>query len=177
MRTPAFEASVEAAELPADALLQRLRAQGAFTDAYRVAVPTRTPLAGFVEAFYTTPLFRLERVLLRLAGAASSDADARALGEGQGERFAVWHVLARSESELLLAERSGRTCSWFRVDAPTAGAGTVLWFGSALVPRRTRPGGEPEFGRLFTALLGAHDRYSRALLAAAASRLLGAAQR
>ena len=92
-------------------------------------------LGTFVEAFYTTRLFKLERLVLRLAGLGSSDADARALARGERERFAAWRVLTRREPELLLIDVNGRTCSWFQVE-PQAGGGTRLWFGSAVIPAR-----------------------------------------
>jgi hypothetical protein len=163
--------SVTACELPPGALLQRHRADGAFTDSYRCTVPGRVGLADFVAAFYTTPLFRLERVVLALAGAPSRDGEARALGEGRGERFAVWRVEARADGQLLLAERTGRTRSWLMVEPDADGSDTVLRFGSALLPRTDPATGQPRFGALFQALLGLHDRYSRALLAAAARRV------
>jgi hypothetical protein len=174
---------VAACELPAGALLQRYRAEGAFTDSFRCTLPGRFDLAAFVAAFYTTPLFRLERAVLTLAGAASTDDDARALGEGRGERFAVWRVEARAPGQLLLHERSGRTRSWLMVEPGVEpgvepavepgpeGRSTVLRFGSALLPRVDRATGERSFGPLVKPLLGAHERYSRALLAAAARRL------
>lgn len=171
MPEPAGPSPVAACELPAGALLQRYRAEGAFTDSFRCTLPGRFNLAAFVAAFYTTPLFRLERAVLTLAGAASTDDDARALGEGRGERFAVWRVEARAPDQLLLHERSGRTRSWLMVEPEHGGRGTVLRFGSALLPRVHPATGERSFGPLFRAALGLHDRYSRALLAAAARRL------
>lgn len=157
--------------VPPDSLLDRLaQARGAYADAYAVSVPGRVPLAGFVEAFYTTRLFKLERALLSLLGKPASDAMARAVARGEGERLAVWTVEARTGDELLMHEDSGITRSWFQAEAQADGS-TVLWFGSALVPRRRGPGGEPQFGVLFHALLGFHRAYSRALLAAAVRRL------
>lgn len=84
--------------------------------------------------------------------------------------MAAWTVEARAQDELLMHEDSGFTRSWFKVEAGEGGA-TTLWFGSALIPRRRGPGGEPRFGWIFHALLGFHRRYSRALLKAAARRL------
>lgn len=157
--------------VPPDSLLDRLaRSRGAFADAYAVRLPRAVPLAGFVEAFYTTRLFRVERALLSLLGKRSSDAMARAVATGEGDRIAVWTVEGRTADELLMHEDSGVTRSWFKAQAQADG-GTTLWFGSALVPRRRGPGGEPRFGVVFHALLGFHRAYSRALLAAAVRRL------
>ncbi|RTL37453.1 MAG: hypothetical protein EKK53_21010 [Burkholderiales bacterium] len=159
------------APVPSDSLLDRLaRAKGAFADAYALRLPREVPLADFVEAFYTTRLFKFERSVLVLLGKRSSDAMARAVARGDGERIAAWTVEARTADELLMHEDSGVTRSWFKAEA-LADGGTMLWFGSALVPRRRGPGGEPTFGVGFHALIGFHRRYSRALLAAAVRRL------
>lgn len=157
--------------VPPDSLLDRLmRSRGAFADAYALRLPRAVPLAEFVEAFYTTRLFKVERALIRLLGKPSSDAMARAVARSQGERIAVWTVEARTPEELLMHEDSGATRSWFKAE-PQADGSTRLWFGSAVVPRRRGPGGEPRFSAVFHALLGFHRWYSRALLRAAARRL------
>lgn len=156
--------------VPPDCLLDRLaRSRGAFADAYALELPRAVTLAEFVEAFYTTRLFKVERALISLLGKPSSDAMARAVARGEGPRIAVWTVEAREDDELLMHEDSGATRSWFKVE-PGA-RGTTLWFGSAVVPRRRGPGGEPRFSGVFHALLGFHAWYSRALLSAAARRL------
>lgn len=159
-----------ATPLPADSLLNQLaQARGAFADAYTLSFPRAVTLAEFVEAFYTTRLFKVERALISLLGKPSSDAMARALARGEGERLAVWTIEARKPDELLMHEDSGATRSWFKAEASPAG--TTLWFGSAVVPRRRGPGGEARMSWVFHALLGFHRWYSRALLAAAARRL------
>jgi hypothetical protein len=55
--------------------------------------------------------------------------------------------------------------------APGRGAGTRLYFGSAVVPLRDAKTGGTRMGPLFRALLGFHRLYSRVLLRAAAKRL------
>lgn len=157
--------------VPPDCLLDRMaKARGAFADAYALSVTGRVPLHAFVEAFYTTRLFKLERALITLIGKPSSDAMARAVARGEGQRIAVWTVEAREGDELLMHEDSGATRSWFKAESLPGGS-TRLWFGSAVVPRRRGPGGEPRLGMVFHALLGFHRWYSRALLAAAVRRL------
>lgn len=153
------------ADLPADALLQRYREQGAYTDCFAIDVPGQVPHAAFVEAFYTTAVFRLERLLLALFVARpSNDAEARELAGGKRERFAAWSVEARAPGQLLMCDFAGSTRSWLMaVPAPGGGPGTRLYFGSAVV--RSRQGGA------FRALLGFHKLYSRILLRAAVSRL------
>ncbi|MEO6277638.1 hypothetical protein [Roseateles sp.] len=157
--------------LPPGSLLARLAAErSAFADAYTLPFPRTVGLAEFVEAFYTTRLFKVERALLALFGKPSSDALARAVARGEAQRIAIWTVQAREGDELLMHEDSGATRSWFKAEAGEGG-GTTLWFGSAVVPRRRSVGGEAQMGRVFHALLGFHRWYSRALLKAAARRL------
>lgn len=157
--------------VPPASLLGRLAAERhAFADACTLRLPRRVSLGEFVEAFYTTRLFKLERWLIARAGRPCSDADVRLLAQGANVRMAMWTVQARTASELLMHEDSGVTRSWFKVDADSAG--TTLWFGSAFMPRRVEAGsGQPRFSWTFHALLGFHRAYSRALLKAAARRL------
>lgn len=155
------------ADLPADALLQRYREQGAYTDCFAVDVPGQVPHAVFVEAFYTTAVFKLERLLLALFVARpSNDDEARELAGGKREQFAAWSVEARAPGQLLMCDFAGSTRSWLMA-VPASGTGggngTRLYFGSAVV--RSRQGGA------FRALLGFHKLYSRILLRAAVSRL------
>lgn len=163
--------SISAQALPVDALLQRHREQGAYTDCYTTQVSRVVTLADFVVAFYTTPLFRVERLLLRVVlGRGSTDREALDIATGARESFAAWSVESRGDEELLLADFSGRTRSWFKV-APLANESTQLHFGSAVVATRrdaargamSMPGGR--------FLLSFHRIYSRLLLAAAARRL------
>ncbi len=171
MTTPA----IRACELPAGSLLLAYQRGGGFADCYVVQVAGAVSHADFVEAFYTSPVFRLERAILRLAGWPASDADARELADGRREAFAAWTVEGRAEGQLLLADVTGRTRSWLMTapaDAGPAGAGgTRLYFGSAVAPRRRGPAGRPELGAVFRALLGFHRLYSRVLLRAARARL------
>lgn len=161
------------AALPPDALLAAYCANGAFTDCYTASVDGHVTHAEFVEAFYTSWLFKLERALLAaLARAPSSDDEAKALALGHAEAFAVWTVERRAADQLLLVERSGRTRSWLMVAHPEgATPQTLLYFGSALLMRRDPRTGQPQMSRVARALLGLHDLYSRALLRAARARL------
>ncbi|WP_299725025.1 hypothetical protein [uncultured Tateyamaria sp.] len=151
---------------PADSLIAPFRAQEAHhTDCFEVECASDVTLPNYITAFYTQPLFRAERLVLRVAARApSTDADVAALAAGTADRFAVWRVSERRETEIFLTDRSGRTCSWLQV-----GAG-VLRFGSVVVPVRGR-NGKLTLGPVFHSLLGAHKLYSRALLAGAARRV------
>lgn len=135
------------------------------TDCFVAPMPGPVTLGAFIQAFYTQPLFQAERLVLRLAaGARSSDAQAAALAQGHAHRFAVWEVSSRTETEILLADRAGRTMSWLMASDDS------LRFGSVVVPVRSRSG-KLTLGPVFHSLLGAHKVYSRALLAGAARRV------
>jgi hypothetical protein len=124
-------------------------------------------LPEFLQAFYTTRLFRAERLVLRLAGFPSDDPQALALATCQTDRFAAWRVEARVADQVLLADVTGHTRSWLMVaPRPDGLPGTRLMFGSAVLA-----GSRQTLGPLFTALLVPHRVYSRLLLAAAARKL------
>jgi hypothetical protein len=162
--------AVAAHPLPANALLARYGADGGFADCYATTLPRPVSHAEFVEAFYTTRLFKLERWLLARMGYASTDDHARQLAASQRDRFAAWTVEGRCADQLLLCDAAGSTRSWLMV-APAEGGGTRLHFGSAVVARRRSALGGARMGFVFHALLGFHKAYSRALLSAARKRL------
>ena len=161
---------VERCEIPAGALLGRYQVDGTYADCYATLAPGRVDLPRYVEAFYTTPLFRLERMILALAGLRSTDDQARELAAGARDRFAAWTVEDRADDQLLLCDVYGRTRSWLMV-SPHGDAESRLYFGSAVVPRIDRRTGEPTLGGGYSALLGFHKLYSVALLGSARRRL------
>ncbi|MEL7449748.1 MAG: hypothetical protein AAFN78_11095 [Pseudomonadota bacterium] len=154
---------------PDGALLQPYRDDGpTYTDCYVATVPGSHSLGAFVTAFYTTWLFRLERLILRwFAGRPSSDSDVAALAAGDATNFAAWTVEARRDEEILLCDMAGRTRSWLMVEPDGAGK-TVLRFGSAVVPVKSS---DSSLGFLVGLLMPFHRVYSRALLSLAARRL------
>lgn len=162
------------AALPANALLHRYQEGSAFVDCYAVRVGGLISHARFVAAFYSTWLFKVERFILRVAASRpSTDEEALELGTGMRDRFAAWQVERRTDDQILLCDFTGRTRSWLMTVAGTQGeaATTLLYFGSAVVPRinpRTR---QPGLGAGFNLLLGFHKLYSRLLLRAACARL------
>lgn len=156
--------------LPASALLATYRDAGAYTDCYATEVDAAIPQADYVEAFYCTWLFKIERRLLALfVGKPSSDEQARELATGASEAFAAWTVEGRAADQLLLCDFQQRTRSWL-MSEPLASGGTRLYFGSAVVPVRDRQG-RLRMGAVFRLLLGFHRLYSRLLLGAAVARL------
>jgi len=57
--------SIEPCVLPDEALLGEHARSGAYTDCFRTEVTGTATQAQFVEAFYTTPAFKLERIILK----------------------------------------------------------------------------------------------------------------
>ena len=164
--------NIQLCDVPMHVFLRRYKDCHGYADCYTVEVPGAFTQQQFVEAFYTSALFKLERTMLRyLASRPATDADAKLLAAGEVSRFSAWRVEAQSASELLLADFTGRTRSWLMVAPGTQPAHTRLYFGSAVVPQASRGAGAPGMGWPFHALLGFHRLYSRLLLGAARRRL------
>lgn len=175
MRTPHLRDEmlpvIDRCPLPEIALLSGYAKVGAYTDCYTTRIPGLVSHANFVTAFYTTRLFKLERLILRWAIAKSStDGEARELATGQRQDFAAWTVEDRSDNQLLLCDLYGRTRSWLMTTSDEGG--TRLYFGSAVLPARRPAAAPPAMGVRFSALLGFHRLYSRLLLGAARRSLL-----
>lgn len=161
-------------ELPDGALLRDYRDSGAYADCYCVEVPDAVSQARYIEAFYTTWLFKIERSLLAwLVAKPSTDVQVAALAAGKLESFAAWHVEGRTADQLLMCDFQGRTRSWL-MSEPASGIeapATRLYFGSAVVPKTNPQSGRTGIGLTFRALLGFHKLYSRLLLRAAVGSL------
>lgn len=164
--------SILASELPDNALLRAYLNGGAYADCYVTEVAKVISQAEYVEAFYTTAVFKLERLLLAwFVAHPSTDAQAAELASGKRSSFAAWSVEARAPDQLLLSDFQGRTRSWLMSVPASNNQTTRLFFGSAVVPISNRPTGEARMGATFRALLGFHKLYSRVLLRAAVNRL------
>lgn len=171
-------AQIRAQALPAHALLTPYAQDGGYADCFVVEVPGRVTHAQYVEAFYTTWLFKLERLVLTLlVFKPSSDPEARDLAQGKREKFAAWSVEARAPEQLLVCDYQGKTRSWLMVEPGLDGGAAVtrLYFGTGIVPGVNRHTGEPRMTLFFRALLPFHLRYARALLGAARARLVSRA--
>jgi hypothetical protein len=165
--------SVVRESVPDDALLKTYRGGvrpgrwGRYADCFSVTVDRAVNLADFVFAFYTSPVFRFERLMLRaFMGTRSSDSEARALADGSTAAFAVWYVGERTATQVLMCDRYERTRSWFRVVALSGGR-TLLQFGSAVAATRGDRAGTSSLGGRFRLLLSFHVFYSQVLLHAA----------
>lgn len=158
--------------LPDPSLLAGYRDARAYTDSYSIDLPFAVDLADYIDAFYTTPLFKLERLILALLVARpSTDAQAALLAYGEITKFAAWTVEARTADQIVMCDFMNKTRSWLMVVLDTTTGTTRLYFGSAIVPAHIRPDGKAWLGLGFHLLLPFHRVYSKALLWSAARRL------
>lgn len=167
--------AIQSGELPRGALLNKYKQKGAYTDCYFMDMPRSVSQAEYVETFYTTTLFKTERLILAfLARRPSTDVQAKLLASGEIKNFAAWSVEERTQDQLLLCDFLGRTRSWLMSVINENGDSntTRLYFGSAVVPNVDQTSGRVSFGIAFHTLQGFHHLYSRALLRSACSRLL-----
>jgi len=166
--------SIEKCIVPADSLLHKYSTKGAYADCYSTEIPRRLSLPEFILAFYTTPLFKLERFILKLTvSKPSTDDQAGQLADGGIEKFAAWNVESRRENEILMCDFLGRTRSWLMIVPmnTTSSARTRLYFGSAVVPIQNLRTAQLSLGFGYKSLLGFHKVYSRLLLYSAKSRI------
>ena len=164
--------SIQAWALPEHALLRKYLGAGAYADCYMTELAWPVSQPEFIEAFYTTTLFKVERLLLSwFVARPSTDSQAAQLASGQVGSFAMWSVEAREPDQLLLCDLHGHTRSWLMSAPLPDGKATRLFFGSAVVHGIDKRTGTARMGITFRALLGFHKLYSRALLRAAVARL------
>ena len=166
---------VTACAIPDGALRAAHARDGGYADCYTTQIDGAVSQARYVEAFYTTPLFKLERLVLAAIARPSNDAQARQLAQGRIDAFAAWTVSTRDETQILLTDFRGQTRSWL-MSQPAAGAShptsaTRLYFGSMVLPATGRDPGAAALGPGYRALLRFHRGYSVALLASARVRL------
>lgn len=166
--------SIQKVALPENALLRTYAGDVNYTDCFTTTIARNVSHAEFITAFYTTLLFRTERVILKwAANKPSTDAEAKRLSEGELDCYAAWYVESRAKNQLLMCDFRDRTRSWLMVEPPSDGGGTStrLYFGSAVVPGRDPTSNNTFAGFSFRILLGFHKIYSVALLYSARSRL------
>lgn len=167
--------AVNAEKLPANALSARYADAGAFTDCYYIDIPRPVSLQEYILAFYTTPIFKIERLILALfARTPANENDAVELSKDNSNRFSIWTVESRLAEQILLCDFSNKTRSWLML-VPLKGNEqnyTRLYFGSVVIPSGVSKNGKPSFGILFHLLGGFHQIYSRVLLKSAIAHLL-----
>lgn len=156
-----MSASARFVALPDGALLSSYARPGCYVDCLVADLPQRITLAQLITAFYTGPVFRMERWLIgALLGRKAGNPEVMQLVQGRTERFSAWTVEARADDQILLCDFRGATRSWLMV--MPQGEGARLHFGSAVLQTE---------GILFRLLLGFHKLYARALLAGALRQL------
>ena len=161
---------IQKSPAPENALIQTyVRAPQAYTDSYCTDLPFQISFSEYLLAFYTTPLFKLERLILLLVRKPSTDEEASQLAEGVRASFAAWSVEARSENQILMCDFVSRTRSWL-MTLPTE-YGTRLYFGSVVVPEKNPRIKTLPLGVFFHLLLIFHKVYSVALLYSARSKV------
>ena len=163
--------SIERCTVPAKTLLDKYLVNGAYTDCYTTEVSSSLSFTEYIFSFYTTPLFKVERlILIFTVSKPSTDAQARQLADGRITKFAAWHVEDRSKNELLMCDFLGRTRSWFKI-IPVSRTRTQLFFGSAISSSQNPKSGKLSLGFGFRMLLGFHQIYSMLLLHSARLRI------
>jgi len=163
---------IEKSPILENTLLSNYLRVGSYTDCYTTDLPGQVSFPEFILAFYTTPLFKMERLILKFTvSRPSTDLQAKQLAHGASDSFAAWHVEKRNENQILMCDLIGRTRSWLMAVPTGNNSHTRLYFGSVVVPGRNSKTEELEFG--FRALLGFHQIYSVFLLYSARLRLMG----
>ena len=116
-----------ATTVPADSFLGAYAAKGAFTDCYAASVPGSVSLSEFVLAFYTTPLFKVERWLLAKLGGLRKEATTT--------RDGAAHALADA-----LKQAAEAKAALGRVEASHDGDDPLVRFRDALVKAQNARG-------------------------------------
>ena len=161
--------SVNEAPLPDGALLQEFVDRGEYTDCFVALAASEVTFPTYVESFYTTGLFKLERLILKwLLSLPSTDQQARQISRAEINSFAAWNEYSRSDNQLVMMDFRKQTCSWFML-IPEDNKNR-LYFGSAVMRNEVTPTGR-KMKWTYRWLLGFHRLYSRALLQAAVRRL------
>jgi len=146
--------------------------EGCSADAFKSSVEFPVALEEFIQAFFGSTAFQMERTLLKIMGKPYvSPADIKALAAGQQAQFAIWQVKERSDHEIMLKVGDGPIRSWLMV-LPEQNGKTSLYFGSAVLPQGKTKNGTPQIGFLFRTLIGFHNFYSRLLLNSAIKKLI-----
>ncbi|MEM9412335.1 MAG: hypothetical protein AAGA30_14565 [Planctomycetota bacterium] len=167
--------SIQSIELPVGTLLDNYsKTPGNYTDCFVVDVFGQVDLKHYIIAFYNSPLFKLERLLLSLVlRRSSTDLQVSQLADGDLMEFAAWTVEKREKDQILMCDVSKRTRSWLMVTSNNSSSfpGTRLYFGSAVLPNRSVDGANASIGLGYSSLIGVHRFYSRALLWSAKVRI------
>lgn len=161
---------VFARTLPTDSIALHYQEAGSYVDSFSIDVNDSITFEQFVNAFYTSRVFKLERVILAIAvRKPSTDQQARLLAAGEIHEFSAWDEEARTANQLIMRDYQSITRSWLMTEATQDGS--RLYFGSIIVPRDKGEDRQGVLSPFFRLTLGAHLFYSRVLLRSAVARL------
>jgi hypothetical protein len=148
--------------LPDHALHKPYQDAGGYADIFHARLSKPATLSELLTAFYTCPVFKIERMILRIIlGKGSTDDQARALAKGERTQFAAWDVAQRNETQMLMRDYKGMTLSWFMIEEDDP---HIIYFGTAIVAAKGASPKSPKIPLLFSSTLWFHKAYSRALL-------------
>ncbi len=159
--------------LPAHAMLSRYAdGTASYTDCFAYDYAGPVDLENFLNAFFNSWVFRLERFILKAAARVTiSDEDTANFAAARSDRMGLWTAQDRDESQVLTIVGQGPIHSWWMVEPK--GERTRLYFGSAIRPMTAKDGSQrmnpaAKYGGL------PHRIYARILLAVAARKLRAA---
>ena len=143
---------------------------GGYSDCYYVDIQKDVALSDYILAFFSTPIFRMERLILNLVPSGRSNEQCVLdIASGTGDKMAGWKTEKRDENQLLLAVGDGPIRTWLMVQGKqssetTPTKTTRLYFGSAVLPTSMTKDGRPKLAIVFKLFSGLHIFYSRLLL-------------
>ncbi len=163
--------SVSSGSVPEGAFIsQYSTTHGGYSDCYYVDIQKDVALSDYILAFFNTPIFRMERLILNLVPSGRSNEQCvLGLASGTGDKMACWKTEKRDENQLLLAVGDGPIRTWLMVQGKqssetTPTKTTRLYFGSAVLPTSMTKDGHPKLAIVFKLFSGLHIFYSRLLL-------------
>jgi hypothetical protein len=162
--------SVRQQELPKKSFLcAYAKGSSCHTDCFTIEIERLVSLVEYTIAFLTSPVFKIERWILKLAfKKPSTDEQAHQLANNTTPGFAAWNVEQRDERQLLMSDFSGKTRFWIMVEQDTKLGKTKLFFGSAVLPNKE---GTLPKTLWFALMMQFHKFYSIILLRSAKSNM------
>lgn len=172
--TPKNKTATQTEKLPKKALSLKYVSSGAYIDCFFLDISRKVNLEEYIEAFYTTPIFKIERTILSIfAHRPSTDDDVAQLSLGLTDHFSAWTIECRLPNQILLCDFTKKTRSWLMTVSQESNQAPItrLYFGSVVVPKSVSAAGQTSFGLIFHLLSSFHHLYSRMLLNAAYKKL------
>lgn len=149
---------------------ERYSSEYHYTDSFMYESTENISFESFIHSFYVSKVFKLERFLLRLFLRKSiTDGMAEELAKGERDNYAAWNEEYRNDNQLLMADITGSTKSWFMVEKHSNGC--KLYFGTVVMSKKDKAGQPKSPMPLFSWTVPAHKFYSKALLWSAKKQL------